>query len=108
MIQSEALGWLERGLTIIQGEPSRLCQTGEPYITFTQGGPRSEGESSGGGNDTSDLAIRFWLKHVLVYKNEQLNQGKDVLYWRTPLEVEEQDGKWFAYGRFVITDKEVK
>lgn len=111
MTRDEAIPLLERGLTVRDGLRGAYCQTGEPYVTFSQMGAKLEHEYARG-LETEDLALRYWLKYVLQYKVAQVKDVKIpyTLYWRydPKIDVTEDDGKWFVYSRLVITDQKEK
>ena len=103
----EARKVLEDRLTVRDGTRSAFCQTGEEYVVFASAGLKPEGESTEF-YDTEDLAVRFWLKHALIYKVQKMvdNNGKYIIYYRQDPSVEEHEGKYTVYSRFIITDKE--
>ena len=116
---------LEEGLVVKMGPAGARCPTGEAYIAFGTGGTKPEGAAMPG-QRTEDIAVRYWLKYALEYKIKVTKEGREgfTLYWRTPLETAHdprEDGpaiadgvcridkqSWYAYGRFIITNKPEK
>lgn len=53
-----------------------------------------------------DVCVAFWHNFVKWRELAGIGCGAEkkwALHWRIPLEIEEKDGVWFIYARFLIT-----
>jgi len=127
MTLEEAVADLERGRMVVEGKPSALSQTGEPYIALVSG--HSTDGHEGAMHDivclSRETAIRVWHLKAIAYANNH----SGTLYWRSKPKVEcdkrvwvkripkeilgtEEDAYedhmvWSVYSRLLISDKPV-
>jgi len=81
----QAVEEFERGRDIYPdvGDYS-LCPTGEPYLVFTCGGVKQDGERSKVFCTTAESAIQYWIAEFEKYAAN--HSGR--LYWRCRPEIE--------------------
>lgn len=94
---------------VVDGFPSALSETGEPYTVICSGGPRPESSPVPALYASRSLAIRAWLEAVRAFAKDKTG----TLYWRIRPEIDSIETKaafpsvpfWAVYSRLLISDK---
>ena len=87
----------------MSGDWSR-CETGDAFVSITNGGPKPEGDPWPTFHHTEDGAIESWLREAIIYAD-----GKgSILHWREMPEVEcfqppKQRIVYVVFSRMVVT-----
>lgn len=99
MILTDLIAEIESLYPWVEGLPTNVCQTGEPYLVFRACGiERREGyQCSKPFRGTEEEAVAGLRRHVLNYAKRH----KGTLYWRSVPETQDRG----ARARLVMTDK---